>query len=224
MSSDQSAKWADVDAWMIDRLHAEDDMLEATIATNVEVGLQDIAVSETQGKFLMLMTMATGARRVLEIGTLGAYSTLWMARGMDPTCRIVSLEKDPHTAFVARKNIVNAGAEGMIAVMVGEATDSLQQLINAQTEPFDLVFIDANKDELARYFAQIMSLSHSGTVIIADNVVRNGDVVDPACTDANVTGIRQFIELAGMDPRVECTVVQTVGEKGYDGFTMCVVR
>lgn len=220
--------WASLDHYYANLLHAEDPILDAAIRASQEAGLRNIAVSESQGKMLMLLIMATGARRVLEIGTLGGYSALWMARGLtmgaQGTGTIVTLEKDPQTAFVAKRTIMDAGAEDLIEVRVGDAMSTLRKMVDGDTAPFDLIFIDADRENLPSYLVWSMKLAHPGTMIIADNVVRRGQVAEPNFGSAEIQGVRTFLDLAGQDPRLECTVIQTVGGKGHDGFCMCVVQ
>lgn len=220
--------WGSLETYYANLLHAEDPILDAAVRASQEAGLRNIAVSESQGKMLMLMVMATGARRILEIGTLGGYSALWMARGLTMGQQgggtIVTLEKDPQTAFVAKRTIMDAGAEDLIDVRVGEAMLTLRKMVDAGTAPFDLVFIDADRENLPSYLVWATKLARPGTVIIADNVVRRGQVAEPNFGSAEIQGIRTFLDLAGQDPRLECTVIQTVGSKGHDGFCMCLVR
>lgn len=220
--------WGTLENYYAELLHAEDQMLDAAVQASQEAGLRNIAVSESQGKMLMLLVMATGARRILEIGTLGGYSALWMARGLTMGLQrggtVVTLEKDPQTAFVARRTIMDAGAQDLIDVRVGDARDTLRKMVEADTAPFDLVFIDADRQNLPDYLVWTMKLSHPGTVIIADNMVRRGQVANPDIDTPELQGVRTFLDLAGGDPRLECTVIQTVGSKGHDGFCMCVVQ
>ena len=220
--------WGTLDDYYANLLHAEDPILNAASRASQEAGLRNIAVSESQGKMLMLLVMATGARRILEIGTLGGYSALWMARGLTMGQQrggtIVTLEKDPQTASVARRTIMDAGAEGLIEVRVGDAMTTLRTMVDTDTAPFDFVFIDADRENLPGYLVWAMKLARPGTMIIADNVVRRGQVAEPNVGSPEIQGVRTFLDLAGQDPRLECTVIQTVGGKGHDGFCMCVVR
>lgn len=220
-------QWSRIDEFNAELLHAEDPVLEAAREAGREAGLRTIEVSASLGKMLMLLVQAMGARRILEIGTLGGYSALWMARGLDMTGgkgSIITLEKDPQTAFIAKRTIMKAKADHLIAVRVGAAADSLRRMAEDDTEPFDLIFIDADRENLPVYLALIMRLVHPGTMIMADNMVRYGYVADPSETNPQLEGVRTFLDLAGKDPRLECTVIQTVSGKGHDGFAMCVVR
>jgi predicted O-methyltransferase YrrM len=221
-------RWGSLEDYYANLLHAEDPVLNAALKASQDAGLRNIAVSESQGKMLMLLVQATGAQRILEIGTLGGYSALWMARGLtmgqQGGGKIVTLEKDPQTAFVARRTIMNAGAEDLIDVRVGEAMVTMKKMVDKETAPFDLVFIDADRENLPSYLVWAIKLARPGTMIIADNVVRRGEVAEPNFGSGEIQGIRTFLDLAGQDPRLECTVIQTVGGKGHDGFCMCVVQ
>ena len=175
-----------------------------------------IAVSPTQGKLLMLLAETLGARKILEIGTLGGYSTIWLARGLAEGGRLITLEANATHAEVARRNIARAGLSDVVEVRLGKAIETLPGLDG----PFDLIFIDADKMSYAEYFSWAVTLSRKGSLIVADNVVRKGAVIDAASTDANVQGVRRFNELVAADKRVSATVIQTVGSKGYDGFAI----
>ncbi len=183
-------------------------------------GLPAINVAPNQGKLLMLLARAIGARRILEIGTLGGYSTIWLARGLPPGGRLITLEANPAYAEIARANIARAGFGAMVEVRVGQAIDTLPGL--AAEAPFDLIFIDADKEGTPSYFQWAVRLSRRGSLIIVDNVVREGAVLD-ADGDANVQGMRRFFELAATDPRVSGTALQTVGAKGHDGLAILLV-
>ncbi|MDM7831096.1 O-methyltransferase [Cellulomonas edaphi] len=198
----------------------EDAGLLSTRHAAVEAGLPDIAVAPNQGKLLHLLAQIAGAHRILEIGTLGGYSTLWLARALPPEGRLVTLEIDPAHAAVARDSLEQAGVGDVVEVVVGPAADTLDRLIGDGTEPFDLVFIDADKESLARYTEQSLALSRPGTVIVVDNVVRAGGVVDADHPDARVQGVRRMVDLLVDHPRLDATVVQTVGSKGHDGFAL----
>ena len=211
--------WDAVDEWVEGRFVPEDAALEGALAASTSAGLPAIQVSAAQGRFLELMVRISGARSVLEVGTLGGYSTIWLARGLGPDGRLLTLELDPHHAEVARANIDAAGFGGVVEVRVGPAVESLA----AVTDVFDLVFIDADKPSTPAYFTEAVRLSHPGTVIIVDNVVRQGSVVHDDPADANAQGIRAFAELVAHDPRLRGTAIQTVGRKGYDGFAVVVV-
>ncbi len=224
----EKKRWDALEHHYAELLHAQDPILDAAVRASQEAGLRNVAVSESQGKMLMLLVMATGAQRILEIGTLGGYSALWMARGVTMGLQrggtIVTLEKDPQTAFVAKRTIMDAGAADIIDVRVGDARDTLRKMVESDTAPFDLVFIDADRENLPYYLVWTMKLARPGTVIIADNVVRRGQVANPDYSNPELEGVRTFLDLAGQDPRLECTVIQTVSGKGHDGFCMCVVQ
>ncbi|MBI1186547.1 MAG: methyltransferase domain-containing protein [Alphaproteobacteria bacterium] len=210
--------WRDVDAYF-GGVVQQDEALTAALAESAKAGLPAIAVSAAQGKFLALITQSIGAKRILEVGTLGGYSTIWMARALPADGRIVSLEIDPHHAEIARANVSRAGLGNKVELKVGRALD----LLPALQGPFDLAFIDADKESNADYFAHALRLSRPGGVIIVDNVVRNGRVIDPG-GDAMVQGVRRLMDMVANEPRVSATAIQTVGDKGYDGFLMAVVQ
>ena len=216
--------WTQVDRYFCDRLApaGPGDELDAALATNKKAGLPAIDVSRLQGKFLEFLVRSSGARRVLEIGTLGGYSTLWLVRGLPEDGKIVTLEFDPHHAETARENLRNAGVLERVELIVGRAIDSLPALEDA-AEPFDLIFIDADKKSYPEYLEWALKLSRPSTVIVADNVVRDGEVVDADSNDPDIQGVRRFTELLATEPRLSATVLQTVGVKGYDGFALAVV-
>jgi len=180
-------------------------------------------VTPLQGKFLELLVRISSARRVLEIGTLGGYSTLWLVRALPQDGHIVSLELDPRHAEIARANLQNAGVSDRVDIRVGPATESLQALVTESVAPFDFIFIDADKAGYPDYLGWSLKLSCPGTLIVADNVVRDGKVIEPDNPDPNIQGVRRFTDLIAAEPRVSATVLQTVGSKGYDGFTLAVV-
>ena len=211
--------WNDVDAYIEDRLVGEDEALSATIRESEAAGLPAIAVSAAQGKLLHLLAMSIGAKRLLEIGTLGGYSAVWMARALPADGKLVSLEIDPRNAEVASRNIARAGLSDKVEILVGPAISRLPALQG----PFDLAFIDADKESNADYFDHAVRLSRRGGVIVVDNVVRNGAVID-AGGNAMVQGVRRMMDAIHADKRVTATAVQTVGVKGYDGFLMAVVK
>lgn len=211
--------WNDVDAYIEDRLVGEDEALSATIRESAAAGLPAIAVSAAQGKLLHLLAMSIGAKRLLEIGTLGGYSAIWMARALPSDGKLVSLEIDPRNAEVASRNIARAGLGDRVEILVGPAISRLPALQG----PFDLAFIDADKESNADYFDHAVRLSRPGGVIVVDNVVRNGAVID-AGGNAMVQGVRRMVDAIHADKRVTATAVQTVGVKGYDGFLMAVVK
>ncbi|HMT20751.1 MAG TPA: O-methyltransferase [Promineifilum sp.] len=217
-------QWSAVDEYAADLFVGDDPVLKGTLADSTAAGLPEIAVSPAYGKLLTLLARAVGARRILEIGTLGGYSTICLARALPPDGRLVSLEINPFHADVARANIARAGLAGQVEVLVGRAVDSLAALAAASRGPFDLIFIDADKPGYTDYLAWSLRLARPGTLIIADNVVRRGNVIDPESDDPNVQGVRRFNEMLAAEPRVEATILQTVGEKGYDGLAIAVVK
>ncbi|HEY1901291.1 MAG TPA: O-methyltransferase [Terracidiphilus sp.] len=225
METGDQAVWAQVDGYF-DKLltpAAADDKLEAARVANEQAGLPAIDVTRLQGKFLEFLVRISGARHILEIGTLGGYSTIWLARTLPEDGLVVTLELDPHHAEVARANLENAGVLDQVDLIVGPAIDTLPTLKNTAAAPFDLIFIDADKQSYPEYLHWALKLSRPGTVIVADNVVREGKVVEPDCDDPNVQGVRRFTELLAAEPRLSATVLQTVGAKGYDGFALAVV-
>jgi predicted O-methyltransferase YrrM len=217
MSRDQ---WTAVDDYFNGHLVPSDDALDGALATSATAGLPPIQVSPTQGRMLQLLATIHGAKTVLEIGTLGGYSTICLARGLVPGGSVTTLEIDPTHADVARANFVRAGLADVIDLHLGAAIDTLPTL----TGPFDLIFIDADKQSNPDYFTWALRLSHPGTVIIVDNVVRNGRVLEAASSDAVIDGTRRVVEMIGKEQRVTATAVQTVGEKGYDGFILAIVN
>jgi len=216
-------QWAAVDGFINCTSIAVDPVLDAALAASSAAGLPAIAVSPPQGKFLNLIARMQQARRILEIGTLGGYSTIWLARALPEDGRLVTLELDPKHAEVARANFVRAGLSQRIDLRVGPAIDALPQLAAEGREPFDFIFIDADKASIPDYFAWALKLSRRGAVIIVDNVVRKGAVVDAASSDPSVLGVRRFMESLATNSRVSATTIQTVGSKGYDGFTLALV-
>ena len=220
-------QWSAVDAYLTDLFVPHDPALDAALAASAAAGLPAIAVSPPQGKLLHLLARMCGARRVLEIGTLGGYSTIWLARALPPAAeggRLVTLEYEPKHAEVARANIERAGLGGVVEVIVGPALQSLPRLASDGAGPFDLIFLDADKVSYPQYLEWSLRLSRPGTVIVADNVVRKGAVIDAKSGDANVQAVRQFNELVAREPRLSATAIQTVGGKGYDGFVLAVVK
>jgi predicted O-methyltransferase YrrM len=212
--------WTDVDRYLTARLVPPDAALDAALATSASAGLPEIAVSPTHGKLLHLLAKIQGARKILEIGTLGGYSTIWLARALAPGGHLITLENDPRHADVARANLGHAGLGRIVQVRVGAALDTLPLLVAEGRGPFDLIFIDADKVNTPSYFTWALTLSRPGSLIVVDNVVRDGAVADESSTDQAVQGMRQFFELAGSEPRVEATAFQTVGIKGYDGLAL----
>jgi predicted O-methyltransferase YrrM len=216
--------WRDVDRYFIDQLVAEDDVLVQARASAHEAGWPLPEVAPNQGKFLALIAEMIGARRVLEFGTFAGYSTIWLARAVGATGRVTTLEIDPERAALARENFRRAGLESRIEVIVGPALKSAHALIAAADEPYDLAFIDADKPNNAAYLAAAVSLLRPGGVVIGDNVVRDGEVVNAASPDDRVQGVRAFVAALSSDPRLSATAIQTVGGKGWDGFSIAVVR
>lgn len=216
-------QWNAVEAYFDGLIIPPDAVLDPIFATNAAAGLPAHDVSPSQGKLLYLLARMMGAKRVLEIGTLGGYSTIWMGRALGKDGAIVTLELEPHHAEVARKNIAAAGLACPVDVRVGPASESLRALVAEGVPPFDFIFIDAHKRENPDYLEQSLQLSHPGTVIIADNVVRYGGVSDPQTTDIDVQGVQRFTEMVAANPRLSATVLQTVGSKGWDGFMLIVV-
>ena len=214
--------WTKVDEYVDEMLVGEDEALKAARRASEETGLPAIAVTPSQGKLLMLMAEMIGARRILEIGTLGGYSTIWMARGLGEGGKLVTLEYEAKHAEVARKNIIRAGLDKVVELRLGDARKILPELAKEYSGPFDLIFIDANKDSTAEYFEWALKMSHKGSLIIVDNVIRDGAVIDGSSADAGIQGIRKFNEMVKKDKEVgvSATAIQTVGSKGYDGFTV----
>jgi predicted O-methyltransferase YrrM len=215
--------WTAVDRYITDHLVPPDATLDAALQASLDAGLPAISVAPNQGKLLMLLAQINGARRILELGTLGGYSTLWMARALPADGTIITLEFDPKHADVARQNFARAGVSHQIELRVGRALDTLPQLHSEGRGPFDLIFIDADKANIPHYFTWALRFSRRGTVIIVDNVVRDGAVIDATSTDPSVIGVRRFNELLAAETRVNATAIQTVGSKGYDGFAIALV-
>lgn len=220
MSQEQ---WTAVDCYITDLLVPPDPVLDAALQACAAADLPPHNVSPNQGKLLQLLARVQGARTILEIGTLGAYSTIWLARALPADGRLVTLEADPKHAEVARTNIARANLTEVVDLRLGRALDTLPQLAAEGSGPFDLIFIDADKPSNPDYFAWALKLSRHGSVIVADNVVRNGAVVDAASNDPSVQGVRRFNELLAESPHVSATAIQTVGSKGYDGFAIAIV-
>ena len=216
-------RWADVDAYLEDVLMPTDPALAAALAAGQAAGLPPIQVSAPQGRLLHLLVRARGARSVLEIGTLAGYSTIWMARALPPDGRLVTLEIDPAHAAVARSNVERAGLAGIVEVLLGPALQTLPRLAAEGAGPFDLVFVDADKPGNAAYVGWALRLTRPGSLIVVDNVVRDGKVADADSTDPAVLGSRRLVELLAAEPRLDATVIQTVGSKGYDGFALALV-
>ncbi|KVE39957.1 O-methyltransferase [Burkholderia sp. TSV86] len=213
-------QWSAVDEYFSAQLDLTDPALDAALASSVQAGLPPINVTASQGKFLNLLASLGGARRILELGTLGGYSTIWLARALPPGGRLISLEANADYAALARRNIERAGLDGVATVVVGRAKDTLERLIGEQAEPFDFIFLDADKEGYPDYLPLSLKLARAGTVIVADNVVRGGRVADTRNGDPDAVGVREYFRLAAADPRLSTTVLQTVGAKGWDGFAV----
>lgn len=213
-------RWSDVDTYIADRLLGDEPALTATLAHNAASGLPDIDVSPAQGRMLRLLARMTGARRILEVGTLGGYSTIELARALPADGRLVTLEIDPHHATVARDNIARAGFAAQVEVLVGPAADTLKTLDG----PFDLIFIDADKPSNVAYLTQALRLSRPGATIVVDNVVREGGVLEATNADDRIQGTRALFDAIAAEPRLTATAIQTVGVKKWDGFVLAVVN
>jgi predicted O-methyltransferase YrrM len=220
MSQEQ---WAAVDQYIADLLMPADPALEAALQASAAAGLPAINVTPNLGKLLMLLAQVCGARAILEIGTLGGYSTIWLARALPAGGRLITLEAEPRHAEIARANIARAGLSNVVELRLGLALETLPQLAAERRGPFDLIFIDADKPNIPEYFAWALKLSRRGSLIIVDNVVRKGAVIDAASDDPSVQGVRRFNELLAAERRVSATAIQTVGGKGYDGFALALV-
>ena len=216
--------WTAVDDYVVESLLPADPALEAALEANHEQGLPAIDVSPAQGKLLYLFARMNGAKRILEIGTLGGYSTIWLARAVQEDGKVVTLELDPHHAEVARRNMERTGLSERVDLRVGPALKSLEALAGEGAGPFDFIFIDADKPNNRNYLTWAMKLSRPGTVIVCDNVIRDGAVVKDNSGDPNVEGARAAFDFIGNDGRLEGTAIQTVGAKGYDGFAIAIVR
>ena len=216
-------RWQAVDDHLVELFDLDDDALRATVDATAAAGMPQIQVSATLGRFLNVQARAIGARRILEIGTLAGYSSIWLARALPRDGRLITLELDPRHAQVARANLARAGLDALVEVRVGPAAESLAALVADRVEPFDMVFIDADKEGYPDYLEWSLRLSRPGTLIVADNVVRGGAIIDAASPDSRVQGIRRFNAALARDPRLAATIVQTVGAKGYDGMAFAVV-
>jgi predicted O-methyltransferase YrrM len=218
--SDEQERWSAVDDYLTERFVAPDPVLDAALRASAEAGLPPNQVSPLQGKLLWLLARVQGARRILEIGTLGGYSAIWMARALPADGRLVTLEADPQHAAVARANLERAGLAERVEVLEGPALDALAKLEAEGADPFDLVFLDADKEHNAEYLDAAVRLSRPGTLIVADNVIRGGAVADPDRADASARGIRRMNDRVTADPRLEGTTLQTVGRKTWDGMAL----
>ena len=215
-------QWSAVDSYLIDALIPQDPLLSQVLANNQRAGLPAFDVAANQGQFLALLVRMVRAQRVLEIGTLGGYSTIWMARELPEDGELLTLEADPRHAAVARENLRLAGVDKQVTLREGPALQTLESL--GDRPPFDLIFIDADKPSNPDYLRWALRYSRPGTLIIGDNVVREGEVTNPHSADERVQGVRRFIEMMGSDPRLTVTALQTVGSKGWDGFTLAWVN
>lgn len=220
----EQAKLDAVDQYIAQLLAPEDPALQAVEPSLTEAGIPQMSVSANQGKFLQLLALLCRAERILELGTLGGYSTIWMARALPEGGRLLSLEADPGYAEVARKNIAAAGLSEKVEIRVGKALELLPQLEAENAGPFDLVFIDADKPPYTEYFQFALRLSRPGTLIVADNVIRNGQVLDAQTSDAKVAGVQRFNAMLASEPAVEATILQTVGSKEWDGMALALVK
>ena len=216
-------KWNAIDDYMNQRLMPVDPILEAALQASIDAELDPISVAPNQGKFLHLLAKIQGAKRILEIGTLGGYSAIWLARALPPGGQLITLEIDPYNAEVAKANLRHAGLADVAEVRVGPAVESLAKLASDKGNIFDLIFIDADKPSYPVYLAWALKLSRVGTVIVLDNMVRKGDVVFATESDPRVVGARAVYEMLSKEPRVSATALQTVGAKGHDGFVMALV-
>jgi predicted O-methyltransferase YrrM len=215
--------WTAVDQYTTDRLLPADPALDAALKASEAAGLPPISVSPSQGKMLMLLAQLASASRILEIGTLGGYSSIWLARALKPGGRLVTLEANQKHAEVAGANIARAGFASVVEVRLGDAHAGIEQLVAERAAPFDLIFIDADKSGIPHYLEWSLKLSHRGTLIIVDNVIRDGALIDAKNEDANIKGARRLHEMLASEPRLSATTIQTVGSKGYDGFTLALV-
>ncbi|MBL1220678.1 O-methyltransferase [Chryseobacterium sp. L7] len=213
-----------VDQYIGNLLAPEDTVLQETIQSLDDAAMPQISVTATQGKFLQVMLHSCKAKRVLELGTLGAYSTIWMARAIPADGKVITVEFDPHHAEVASRNIAKAGLSDKIDLRVGKAMDILNELISEGEQPFDFIFIDADKPPYTEYFELALQLSHPGTMIICDNVIREGKILDENTTDERVKGVQRFNQMLAGNPKVTATIMQTVGAKEYDGMAIAVVN
>jgi predicted O-methyltransferase YrrM len=220
--------WTAVEQYLIDTLVHPDQALDEAVQANASGGLPAIDVAPNEGKLLHLLARIQGATRILEVGTLGGYSTIWLARALPPTGRLITLELDPKHAAVAKTNIERAGLSSLVDQRVGPAVESLARLhadlLIKKIDPFDLIFLDADKPNNPVYLGWAIKLSRPGTIIIGDNVIRDGEILDSNNTDPSVAGTRTFLKHLGNHPLLEATALQTVGSKGYDGFAIAIVK
>ncbi len=219
-----TATWDAVDAYFADLLLPSDSVLDSALAESAAAGLPEIAVAPNQGALLGFLVRLMGARKILEIGTLGGYSSIWFGRALPPGGRLITLEIEPERVELARRNIANAGLSEVVEVRLGRGLDLLPVIEQAGEGPFDLIFIDADKPSNPDYFEWALKLSRPGSLIIIDNVVRSGAVTNDRSLDANVKGVRTLAERMAREPRIDATVIQTVGVKGYDGLAFALVK
>ena len=212
--------WTSVDRYITDSLVLSDPVLDACLAATAAAQLPAINVSPAEGKLLFILAQLTAARNILELGTLGGYSTIWLARALPSDGRVITLEADPKHAAVAAANFARAGLEDRIELRLGQAIETLPKLAAENRGPFDLIFIDADKPSIPQYFDWALKLSRPGSVILVDNVVRDGALADATNRDPSIQGVRRLHELLALEPRTVATTIQTVGNKGYDGFTL----
>ncbi|HET6146122.1 MAG TPA: O-methyltransferase [Polyangia bacterium] len=216
-------RWTAVDQFITDSLIAPDAALDAALRDSIAGGLPSINVTPAQGRFLQILAQSMGARRILEVGTLGGYSAIWLARALPPSGQLVTLEIDPATAAIARVNLARARLDKIVDVRIGPALATLKTLAAEAREPFDLVFIDADKQNNPEYFQRALDLTHSGSLIVVDNAVRGGAIIDADSRDPDVQGTRRVYQVMSAEKRVIATAIQTVGSKGYDGFAIARV-
>jgi len=216
--------WKAVDAYVTGAVVMPEPALEGALAANAAAGLPSIDVSAPQGKLIHLLARMAGARKALEIGALGGYSTIWLARALPDDGKLITLELNPRNAEIARSNVARAGLGGKVEIRTGAALASLPRIEAEGLGPFDFVFIDADKANNAAYLEWALRLSRPGTAIVVDNVVRDGEVADSASRDGDVIGVRRMFELIAREPRLSATAIQTVGSKGWDGFALAIVN
>ena len=216
-------QWNAMDDYLTSRLLAPDTVLDAVLDASAAAGLPPINVAPNQGKLLHLLAKLRGARRILEVGTLGGYSTIWLARALPSGGRLISLEANPDNAAVARANVERAGLSGVVSIVIGAAAQTLNKFVTDGVEPFDMIFLDADKKSYPEYLRLSLQLSQPGTLIMGDNVIRRGRIADLQSTDPDVIGLHEYFRLLATEPRLDSTAVQTVGTKGWDGFSMSIV-
>jgi predicted O-methyltransferase YrrM len=216
-------QWDAMDEFLTSRLLAPDAVLDAVLDASAAAGLPPINVAPNQGKLLHLLAKLSGARRILEVGTLGGYSTIWLARALPSGGRLISLEMNPDNAAVARANVERAGLSGIVSIVMGAAAQTLAKFVTDGVEPFDMIFLDADKKNYPEYLLLSLQLSRPGTLIVGDNVIRAGRIADLQSTDPDVVGLHEYFRLLATNPQLDSTAVQTVGIKGWDGFSLSIV-